>query len=218
MKWLYKIFKHPLLFISIVACILTVSISLYFVKFHYGFSDLPNDWAVFGNYISGLSAITNVIVFVWLTMTIQKANDFSKERDREHQKRLILTQLRYDEFNSLSKELNSPLFNELATFQHIRIFNMNSLLLAFLRSQTKLFPILKDENVVQKVLQLSAVLDSIGKICAECAGLDQNGIPAGKPKLLPDEFKVKMEEYIQLKAEFISEMEGYIISEIDNIK
>ena len=95
---------------------------------------------------------------------------------------------------------------------------MNSLLLAFLRSQTKLFPILKDENVVQKVLQLSAVLDSIGKICAECAGLDQNGIPAGKPKLLPDEFKVKMEEYIQLKAEFISEMEGYIISEIDNIK
>ena len=112
-----------------------IGIGLYFSEFHYSLSKESSKWADFGSYLAGISTLANMIVFVLLTITIQKANNSSKEQDRKHQKNLILTQLRYDEVKSLSSELDNPAHTELGTYQHLKFYNANSSLLAFMRSQ-----------------------------------------------------------------------------------
>ena len=59
-------------FLSCIGCIL---LCLYFWKFHNGFSTNQDDWGNFGSYICGIASIFNVIIFTWLTISIQRAGD-----------------------------------------------------------------------------------------------------------------------------------------------
>ena len=69
------------------------TISLYFLIFHDGLSNNQDDWGNFGAYIGGIASIFNVIIFTWLTISIQKAGDEERKNDREHSKLLLITHI-----------------------------------------------------------------------------------------------------------------------------
>jgi magnesium-transporting ATPase (P-type) len=57
-----------------ILCILLGSIVylLYFYHFHNGFSSNSSDWSAFGDYISGISSVVNVILFVYISIMLHQ--------------------------------------------------------------------------------------------------------------------------------------------------
>lgn len=92
--------------IIILGLSIAVSSILYFITFHSGISSNPNDWMAFGNYFAGIASLLNVIVFTWLTIVINTADEKTKLRDRQHQAAIIKSQLRYDELKWLIAQFN----------------------------------------------------------------------------------------------------------------
>ena len=114
------------------ACVSLILIALYFVFFHYGFSNDSNSWSNFGNYFNGiltpiLTAV-NIYVFIRLTSVIseiedKRASELIKqeklrsekemqqaeshfERELNHEKELLLMQLRKQEIDTFVNQMN----------------------------------------------------------------------------------------------------------------
>lgn len=94
----------------------------YFYQFHNGLSQSPSDWGNFADYICGLLtpllALLNIIVFIDLTksiennrLAVEKAKDKEQElrhqRDIEHQKQMLVFQLRVEEVRRFDSVLEN---------------------------------------------------------------------------------------------------------------
>lgn len=98
----------------------------YFYQFHNGLSPSSSDWGNFADYVCGLLtpllALLNIIVFIDLTKSIEKNRlaaerfkDSEQEirhlRDVEHQKQMLIFQLRVEEVRRFDAVLENVFFS-----------------------------------------------------------------------------------------------------------
>lgn len=98
----------------------------YFYQFHNGLSPSSSDWGNFADYVCGLLtpllALLNIIVFIDLTKSIEKnrlaaerVKDSEQEirhlRDVEHQKQMLIFQLRVEEVRRFDAVLENVFFS-----------------------------------------------------------------------------------------------------------
>ena len=98
-----------ILLYSAMAIFIAFVLFLYFHMFHGALSDDSYIWANFGNYINGLLTpfltIVNIIVFVKLTMTIDKTEEQRSAKALETEKQLLLLQLRKQELDNFARHM-----------------------------------------------------------------------------------------------------------------
>lgn len=198
----------------IMGCIF---VSLYFGAFHNGLSDYQDDWGNFGAYIGGIASIFNVIIFTWLTISIQKAGDKERENDREHSKLLLITHIRKEEIINLERILNAVLqITDLHLPSFYKFQNARSYLLNYAQSHNTLFPILNDKYIQQIISDASDRLEIMRIEAMKSLGFDASGIKISD-KITPTSttFIDASKEFQRLKIILIAKLEEYVISEIN---
>lgn len=198
----------------IMGCIF---VSLYFGAFHNGLSDYQDDWGNFGAYIGGIASIFNVIIFTWLTISIQKAGDKERENDREHSKLLLITHIRKEEIINLERILNAVLqITDLHLPSFYKFQNVRSYLLNYAQSHNTLFPILNDKYIQQIISDASDRLEIMRIEAMKSLGFDASGIKISD-KITPTSttFIDASKEFQRLKIILIAKLEEYVISEIN---
>ena len=167
--------KYVILFVSIFLMLfITIFLSLYFSKFHNDLSSEANDWAAFGSYIGGVVTpvltIINIGVFIWLTLVIKNSGEEQKKKELEHQKRLIITQMRKTEIAQLSKILDSTFVPENNSFiysnsvnDELKINLMRSLIEidSFLNEKQNLFPLDHNSSAFLSLIDLHKMIGEV---------------------------------------------------------
>ena len=216
--------------ILLIAAFATIVGVFYFYIFHGELSVNSQDWASFGGYMSGLllpifTAI-NIWVFVRLTQTIDKQNKkLSKEESEkqqtrhknelEHQKRMVITQIRQEELNRFSEFMNNALIIKLADYKSnliLPLVNASVYLESFMNSKNQLFPILDNIQFAIKIKKLHNQITEFSAICNKFYGIgDQNETLQAN---LPDDFHAKSKIFLDTKNEVVSELENFILEKI----
>lgn len=193
------------------------TISLYFLIFHDGLSNNQDDWGNFGAYIGGIASIFNVIIFTWLTISIQKAGDEERKNDREHSKLLLITHIRKEEIINLERVLNDVLqITDLYLPTFYKFQNARSYLLNYAQSHNTLFPILNDKYVQQIIIEASDRLEIMRVEAMKSLGYDANGIKiTDEITPISNTFTDASKEFQRLKIALISKLEGYIVNQIN---
>ena len=216
-----------ILVISVFTTIVGVA---YFYIFHGELSVSSQDWASFGGYMSGvlmpLFTAINIWVFVRLTQTIDKENKKRSEEESEkqqirhkaeleHQKRMIITQIRQDELNKFFDIMNSAIILKSSVYKS---YILNPLAVAsvylesFISSKNQLFPILDNEVFNTKIKKLHTQIIEFAAICEKSFGInEQNEVP---PPPFPDNINDKLKVFLDTKNEVISELEQFILKMI----
>jgi len=208
--------------ILLIVFLLSMFSGLYFLIFNEKLSNQPQDWASFGGYISGvlmpLFTAINIWVFVRLTQTIsEKQKEFqieeSKRQDErhknelDHQKRLIITQMRQAEVAQLSKifdssfipdsnscsdalSMNNSCKNNLAR----SLSEMNS----FLSEKQYLFPTDENETAFRSLIKCHKMISEILK------QFDDPG------------YKVELGNLLEMKHKAMIELYQYTTDNISN--
>lgn len=215
------------IFVSVVITLFLIAI--YFIRFNGSLSDNSQDWANFGSYCSCIVTFLNVYIFYQLTLSIQLLNKrlkekeskeqiLSQERERKHQKNLILTDLRYRELKLLSEVLSDFTPSSMNKLPHSNFIKADFAIRAFANEKTNLFPFLKDSDnpIFNKINKLCEILMELTKIVNASMGNNEIGVPVSGPHPLPKEYNESMNKYITLKIEILTEIEKFIIAEIDN--
>lgn len=207
--------KSRITIIVILVVTLITAGSLYFWKFHYGLSSETNDWIAFGNYISGIATLLNVLVFVWLTYEINNLDNRERKRDRETQQIMIKTQMRHDELKWLISQLNQVSECEPSIFKYGKLSNISLIINSFLHSRKKLFPILNEEDVQHHFHDVCNLLNEMSNLHRKAAGCDENGLPECPPNFtLTDDFKTLLKKFHDKRNTVIDLMENYIIDNL----
>lgn len=172
-----------------VILLILIGASIVFVTYFYFFHGVAStnsqDWASFGNYISGvlmplLTAI-NIWVFVRLTQTInQSQNEFQKyesirqderhKNELEQQRRLIITQMRQTEITQLSRTLDRSFIPESSSCSDMQFMclstknNLNKSLIeidSFLNEKQNIFPLDHNSNAYITLIDIHKMLGKI---------------------------------------------------------
>lgn len=173
----------PVIFLMLLGTLITLTIYFYFL--HGEVSSNSQDWASFGNYLSGvlmpLLASINIWVFIRLTQTINHSqNEFQKnestrqnERHRnelEQQRRIIITQMRQNEITLLTKTLdnsfipeNNSLSDKHFMFQTTKNNLLKSTILidSFLTERQPLFPLEHNSRAYKSLIELHKMISEI---------------------------------------------------------
>lgn len=192
-------------------------ISLYFLIFHNGLSNCQDDWGNFGAYIGGVASIFNVIVFTWLTISIQKAGEEERRNDREHSKLLLITHIRKEEIINLERILNDVLqTTDLYLPAFYKYQNAQSYLLNYAQSHIALFPILNDKDMQHIILDASKQLGIMRVEAMKSLGFDETGLKISD-QIVPIStiFTNASKKFQQLKIVLISKLEEYIVNQIN---
>ena len=200
-------------FLSCIGCIL---LCLYFGEFHNGFSTNQDDWGNFGSYICGIASIFNVIIFTWLTISIQRAGDEERKKDREHKQLLLITQIRKEELINLEKTLNETLqITDLYLPAFFKYQNAQSYLLNYAQSHKALFPLLDDKDVEQIFVNASSKLRIMRIEAMKSLGFNEIGETIDDQTPISNTVIEASKEFEQLKIIIISKLEEYIINQIN---
>jgi len=63
----------------ILTAVIVITLLPYLIIFNNGFSYENQDWSAFGNYLSGISALLNVLVFIVITILIHRIDSKNKK-------------------------------------------------------------------------------------------------------------------------------------------
>ena len=200
---------------KITACILTIiSISviiLYFNKFHYGLSSDQQDWGNFGAYISGtivpILTIVNIWVFYRLTSAIDRHDEERKQKDLNHQRKIIVAQFRQKELDNIANILNSVFAETSREKISQSIVNATWRIEGLIR-QVSIFPIMVDNSVKKEVLELLNLLNELG----QPYGLN-SPIPL-TDVFLPKNYKDTVIKYLSAKNKVINILQESIINDL----
>lgn len=154
----------------------------YFYQFHNGLSQSPSDWGNFADYICGLLtpllALLNIIVFIDLTksiennrLTIERAKDSEQElrhlRDVEHQKQMLIFQLRIEEVRRFDSVLENAFFSNTDEYHGgmpCSLVKALSYIESFIRNKIDLFDFNSDdekEKFIRKLMEGHYMLKSL---------------------------------------------------------
>lgn len=155
---------------------------VYFYQFHNGLSQSPSDWGNFADYICGLLtpllALLNIIVFIDLTksiennrLAVEKAKDKEQElrhqRDIEHQKQMLVFQLRVEEVRRFDSVLENVFFSNADEYHgKMPCFLVKALsyIESFIRNKIDLFDFNSDdekEKFIRKLMEGHYMLKSL---------------------------------------------------------
>lgn len=178
--------KH--VYISTLMVLVGVLIA-YFYQFHNGLSQSPSDWGNFADYICGLLtpllALLNIIVFIDLTksiennrLAVEKAKDKEQElrqqRDIEHQKQMLVFQLRVEEVRRFDSVLENVFFSNADEYHGgmpCSLVKALSYIESFIRNKIDLFDFNSDdekEKFIRKLMEghymLKSLMDNISNL------------------------------------------------------
>ena len=203
----------------IIAVSIVLTVGAYFLIFNQGLSHSTQDLANFGGYLGGILApiftILNIAVFIRMTNAIDKSDETRKNKELEYQKRLILTQIRQEELNSLTDILNKALVleaNILSSNITTPIVNATTYIESFLRTKHSLFPIDENSELTQKMLNLHKLFVSYSKYMREFLAID-NPQALQQPQVC--DYEAELLAILDSKSEVLSFIQQYIIQEID---
>lgn len=155
---------------------------VYFYQFHNGLSQSPSDWGNFADYICGLLtpllALLNIIVFIDLTksiennrLAVEKAKDKEQElrqqRDIEHQKQMLVFQLRVEEIRRFDSVLENVFFSNADEYHGgmpCSLVKALSYIDSFIRNKIDLFDFNSDdekEKFIRKLMEGHYMLKSL---------------------------------------------------------
>jgi len=216
--------------ILLITVFTTIVGIVYFYIFHGELSLNSQDWASFGGYLSGmlmpLFTAINIWVFVRLTQTIDKQNKIRSDEESEkqhvrhkieleHQKRLVITQIRQEELNRFSEFLNNALIIKFTGYKSnitIPLVNASVYIESFMNSKNQLFPIIENIQFATKIKKLHNQITEFCTICNKFYGIeDQNESLQAN---FPDDFNAKSKIFLDTKNEVISELENFILEMI----
>ena len=136
----------------------------YFYQFHNGLSQSPSDWGNFADYFCGLLtpllALLNIIVFIDLTksiennrLAVEKAKDKEQElrhqRDIEHQKQMLVFQLRVEEVRRFDSVLENVFFSNADEYHGgipLSMVKAATYIESFIRNKIDLFDFKSDKE------------------------------------------------------------------------
>lgn len=155
---------------------------VYFYQFHNGLSQSPSDWGNFADYICGLLtpllALLNIIVFIDLTksiennrLAVEKAKDKEQElrqqRDIEHQKQMLVFQLRVEEVRRFDSVLENVFFSNADEYHGgmpCSLVKALSYIESFIRNKIDVFDFNSDdekEKFIRKLMEGHYMLKSL---------------------------------------------------------
>ena len=155
---------------------------VYFYQFHNGLSQSPSDWGNFADYICGLLtpllALLNIIVFIDLTksiennrLAVEKAKDKEQElrqqRGIEHQKQMLVFQLRVEEVRRFDSVLENVFFSNADEYHGgmpCSLVKALSYIESFIRNKIDLFDFNSDdekEKFIRKLMEGHYMLKSL---------------------------------------------------------
>jgi hypothetical protein len=197
-----------------LSCIIAISFCFY--KFHGGLSNTINDWACFGNYISGtlmpILTIINIWVFIKLTNAVSNESTQSKRNELSFQKKLVIAQLRQKELYKFMDILNKSLVLE--TDISIPKISMPvvvaiTYLESFVHTQSELFPIINDPNFNSKILKLKSLLNHYYNGILE--GFSADNLIVNTIEVLQTEY---FKDIMNCKGEVISALQKFVLDDI----
>lgn len=167
--------------IIVVVILMTVITSATIVAVYCNKCVSTDKLATFSSFYNGmlmpLLTVVNIIVLIWLTITVDQ-NDFGRsEKNILYQKRSALMQLRKEEIMELSKVLTDSLDFKPSTnileMSHPIIF-ATTYLETFANTKLKLFSLSEDSDTTKKIIQLHkeykglhAILNNGGNISSK---------------------------------------------------
>ncbi|MCE5319512.1 MAG: hypothetical protein LLF93_00225 [Bacteroidales bacterium] len=215
-----KKFSFTTLFIVLVS--FGVSLFLYFYIFNGSLSRNAQDWASFGSYISGilLPILTglNIWVFIRLTQAIDRENNIRKENDNkrfeerqkvdiEFQRRMIISQIRQTEVNSLSKALDN-LFFPSEFCSDSKLF-LDSIKVNLVKGQILIDSFVNGRNDLFNINENKEAIDALWELHKKVSFLNR--------RIDDPSFTVEnklMQEILELKHKAISYLQKYTIDNI----
>ncbi len=191
-----------------------IAIGLYFYHFHNGFSADQNDWSAFGGYIGGLAAMFNVVVFACFTYLIHTYDVNARKRELHYRQKIFLTQQRQEKLKLLIDALDDATKVELQTPQFYKFNNTRLYLISFKKYNKVLFPIFDNAAYTAKINVLCDTLNNMYVMAMESAGFDKGG-RVSAPKPISADFTGYANTYLQAKEEFITDIEHYVLDQIE---
>lgn len=140
-----------LFFVGIpITAILLINL-LYYLNFHgSGVSKSTTVWGEYGSYISGVTSILNLIVFIFLTVYVAQLGDSNNKKQLKTQKKIIEAQFRQSELDKLVEQFNKPHENLLLseckpTFLSFSL--LYSQIVYIVKQKKNIFPILESKEL-----------------------------------------------------------------------
>ncbi|MGB3946539.1 MAG: hypothetical protein WBM13_01025 [Bacteroidia bacterium] len=130
------------------------------------------DWGTFGDYFGGvlnpITALINILVFIYLTKVIAKTEELSNLNNLEYHKKLTLAELKhhsYIEFADKLDDLPRILFNE----ELNKYADETTLLIiyvqSFIENMTHLFPLFENKKNTENLLEsMKKIIQKIEEI------------------------------------------------------
>lgn len=202
--------RHKLIILSIA--ILVIVFLPYFIKCHSCKpSSLAIDCDTFHDYISNAISFINLLIFIFLTFYISNLDKKKSENELNLQKKLLITQFRQSEIDFLYKKMND-VFDNIGTEEKPiiinKILNASIILTDFINQKSYLFPILKEDKINQKAMNIIEKLSEFVDIINETYGLELD-------EQVQKRFEVKLQHYIFMKNEFIENLQLFTLKDLD---
>lgn len=195
--------KSWIIFIIVISIISTLS--FYFFQFDKGLSLSNSDWGSFGDYINGVLSpiltIVNIWVFIRLTEVINASDKKQKEAELSHQKKLLLIQLRQNEYDKFSSIINEKLTDVTNENNSEAIYEAHSFLINFCTLKRNLFPIIKTP-------EFEKAQSDLNKSLIKYRGIYRSAVSIGE-----EEFKIIGDVYGKILA-VNTMLQDFILSEI----
>lgn len=187
-----------------------IGTGLYFYQFRGPFSSDAQDWNAFGGYINGvlmpILTMVNIWVFYKLTISIDRNDEVRKQKDIDFQKKMLTANLRQKLLEDFSNILNNVLAaNDAAQIRKSTADAISKT--EYILSQTKVFPLLANQNARKAVEKLQDILNDMYK------PYQPTSIPTNEVFFSPKYLSIK-EQYILEKNNVIYMLQQSIIDDL----
>ena len=178
-------------------------------------SNESQDWGSFGSYLSGITSILNLGVFIILTIYVANLSDSSSKMQIRAQKKILISQIRQIEINKLDEMLDKlfSLNGQEKKGELMNIYQSASIFLSnFLNQKQNLFSILKDKKIEQQIKNLIEVYNQLVSIIEEMHGIPEEQIEPWKQQKMEN----KIQFILSTKNELVTNLQQFLIEDLEN--
>jgi len=184
----------------------------YFTFKEFGIIQNTTTWAEYGNYISGIAGVLNLIVFIFLTIYVAKLGNTNSKTQILTQKKIIISQFRQTVLEKLDEQLDQVIHTNGKEDKELtlsRYSNAGVILTNFLNQKKYLFPILDDTEIITLginiINKISEFIDMINEV-------------HGNPDIgnsMDNILSNKIQATAFLKNELIEKLQLFILNELE---
>lgn len=172
----------------IILVVALLVFGLYFYKFNGELSGNPDSWSSFGDYVNGMLTpiltLINLFVFIRMTVAISSIENRRTmnamtiesrrhEKEMQHERNLLMIQLRKQEIDVFVKQMNR-LFNDVGIKQIETLNHVADHLLSFRDTGLKWFEIENSQSMSNEIISLSNSLRMYAYKIENAEGFDED--------------------------------------------